>query len=191
MKNNKSLSVREIQHSDIDLIVNYWKDAHPKYLLSLGVDPTIRVNGEELKQALTEQINMPLQEKMSYTLIWEIDGKQVGHSNINKIEFGEKAFIHFHLWNSENRQKGIGTEFIIKSLPYFFDNLNLKQLFCEPYALNPAPNKTLEKIGFKFERQYSTIPGGQNFKQEVKLWKLTRTRYEKIRTDSAITAQKQ
>ncbi len=190
MKNNKSLSVREIQNRDIDLIANYWIDAEPKFLVGLGVDLTKLVTRGELQKALTEQLNVPIHEKKSYTLIWEIEGKQVGHSNINKIEFGGKAFIHFHLWNSEIRQKGIGTEFIIKSLPCFFDNLNLKQLFCEPYALNPAPNKTLEKIGFKFERQYSTIPGGQNFKQEVKLWKLTRNRYEKIRTDTTLTAQK-
>lgn len=149
-----------------------------------------RVTSDELQKALTEQMNIPIHEKMSYTLIWELDGKQVGHSNINKIEFGKKAFIHFHLWKSEIRQKGIGTEFVIKSLPHFFDNFNLKQLFCDPYALNPAPNKALEKIGFKFKRQYTTIPGAQNFKQEVKLWKLTKNHYKKIKLENTITASK-
>ncbi len=187
MKNNKLLSVREIQNGDIDLIANYWREADPKFLVRLGVDPNNRVTRSALQKALTEQMNMPIREKMSYTLIWEMDGEQVGHSNINKIEFGEKAYIHFHLWHSEIRQKGIGTEFIIKSLTYFFDNFNLKQLYCEPYALNFAANKTLEKIGFKFERQYKTIPGAQNFKQEVKLWKLTKNHYQKIKYETTTT----
>ena len=84
MKNNESLSVREIQLSDIDLIVNYWEDANPKYLLSLGVDPKKRLNGEALKKVLTEQIRTPLRDKLSYTLIWELNRKCVGHSNIGK-----------------------------------------------------------------------------------------------------------
>ncbi len=187
MKNNKSLSIREIQTGDIELIANYWIRAEPNFLVSLGVDLTRLVTRSELQKALTEQMNTPIREKMSYTLIWEMDGKQVGHTNVNKIEFGEKAFIHFHLWHSDIRQKGIGTEFIIKSLTYFFDNLNLRQLYCEPYALNYAANKTLEKIGFKFERQYKTIPGAQNFKQEVKLWKLTRNHYKKIKSETTTT----
>ena len=183
MKNNNSLSVREIQNKDIELIVNYWREAEPKYLASLGVDSNRLITRNGLQKALSEQMNMPLHEKMSYTLIWELNGKQVGHSNISKIEFGEKAFIHFHLWKSKNRQKGIGIEFVKKSLPHFFDNFNLKQLFGDPYVLNPAPNKTLEKIGFKFERQYTTVPGSQNFKQEVKLWKLTKDNYKKIKSE--------
>ena len=188
MKNNKSLTVREMQLGDIKLITNYWQEAEPKFLVSLGVDLDKRVISNDLQKALMDQMSIPLHEKMSYTLIWELDGKQVGHSNINKIEFGKKAFIHFHLWQSENRQKGLGTEFIIKSLPYFFDNFKLKQLFCDPYALNPAPNKTLEKIGFKLERQYTTIPGSQNFEQEVKLWNLTKNHYKKIQSENSTTA---
>lgn len=183
MKNSKFLSVREMQYEDIELIADYWEEAEPKFLVSLGVDLDRRVTRNILQKALTKQLNLSVHKKMSYTLIWELDGKQVGHSNINKIKFGKKAFIHFHLWQSNIRQKGMGVEFVIKSLPYFFDNLNLKKLFCEPYALNPAPNKTLEKIGFKFKRQYTTIPGAQNFEQEVKLWKMTKKYYKKIKSE--------
>jgi RimJ/RimL family protein N-acetyltransferase len=46
-----------------------------------------------------------------------------------------------------------------KSVPYFFEKLKLKVLYCEPYANNPAPNKTLFKIGSNFEKKYRTIPG--------------------------------
>ncbi len=98
MKNNKSLTVREMQLGDIELITNYWQEAEPKFLVSLGVDLDKRVINNDLQKALTEQIDTPIHKKKSYTLIWEIDEKQVGHSNINKIKFGNKAFIHFHLW---------------------------------------------------------------------------------------------
>jgi RimJ/RimL family protein N-acetyltransferase len=58
--------------------------------------------------------------------------------------------MHLHLWYPDKRIKGMGVQLVKKSLPYFFNNLHLKTLYCEPYALNPAPNKTLPKVGFEF-----------------------------------------
>ena len=58
--------------------------------------------------------------------------------------------MHLHLWNTTHRKKGVGSILIKKSLPLFFKNYQLEYLDCEPYALIPAPNKTLEKIGFQF-----------------------------------------
>jgi RimJ/RimL family protein N-acetyltransferase len=60
------------------------------------------------------------------------------------------------------------------TLPYFFENYSLEELYCEPYALNPAPNRTLAKVGFKLVRQEVTTPGILNFEQEVNLWKITK-----------------
>ncbi len=49
MKNNNSLSIREIQTGDIELIANYWIRAEPKFLVSLSVDLTRRVTRSELQ----------------------------------------------------------------------------------------------------------------------------------------------
>ena len=59
------------------------------------------------------------------------------------------------------------------TIPCYFKNLQLKKLICEPYALNPAPHKTLEKLGFQFEKEYVTVPGSINFEQPVKRWVLS------------------
>jgi len=73
--------------------------------------------------------------------------------------------------------KGLGTAFIKMTIPWFFEKYKLKKLYSEPYALNPAPNKTLAKSGFEFINQYTTIPGWLNFEQPVKLWMMS---YEKF-----------
>lgn len=65
-------------------------------------------------------------------------------------------------------------------LPWFFKNLKLKKIYCEPYALIPAPNKTLEKVGFKFVKTYVTTPGRLNFEQPVYLWEITYERFISI-----------
>ena len=82
-----------------------------------------------------------------------------------------------------NRQQAMGTELVKKSLPFFFENLELQDLYCEPYTLNPAPSKTLEKVGFTFEKRYVTVPGALNFEQEVTRWHLGRAAYEQIIAD--------
>jgi RimJ/RimL family protein N-acetyltransferase len=45
-------------------------------------------------------------------------------------------------------------------------------LFCEPFADNPAPNKVLPKLGFKFVKRYWTVPGQICPEQEVNLYVL-------------------
>lgn len=171
-----------MQIRDIPLVVRYWTTSDPDFLTGMGVDLNKLPDGETLTDMLTTQLELPTAEKASYALIWLLENTPVGHTNVNKISFGEEACMHLHIWQSGYRQSGMGTALVKRSLPYFFENLRLKRLFCEPYALNPAPNKTLEKVGFEFVKRYRTIPGAINFEQEVNRWKLTREKYEQIIT---------
>ena len=167
------LTVRELREDDISYIVQYWLGSEDDHLVGMGVDLAKMPTEDGLTQMLTSQINLSYPEKQSYCIIWELNGKAIGHCNINKIQFGEEAFMHLHLWNVPTRQKGMGLQLVKMSLPYFFNNYKLRNLFCEPYALNPAPNKTLKKIGFTFVKKHVTIPGSLNFEQEVNRWCLS------------------
>ncbi|MBG9376703.1 GNAT family N-acetyltransferase [Panacibacter sp. DH6] len=174
------LSVREITHNDVPLITNYWLTASASHLNAMGVDVYKMPSAAEWKKMLYDQLNQPYKQKKAYCIIWLIDGVPVGHSNINKIQFGKEAYMHLHLWNVSTRAKGSGVRFIQMSLPYYFKNYQLDTLYCEPYALNPAPNKTLPKAGFDFVKQYRTIPGFLNAEQEVNLWQLTKEAYVRL-----------
>ncbi len=176
----RHLSVREIKETDIDKISNYWLDADSEFLQSLGVDLDKLPSREEWRKMLTEQVEQPYHLKQSYCLIWMVDDVPVGHCNVNKIVFGEEAYMHLHLWNDTDRRSGFGATFIKMSLPHFFRNLQLQRLYCEPYSLNPAPNKTLAKLGFGFVKQYTTTPGYINFHQPVSLWELTYNEFQHL-----------
>jgi RimJ/RimL family protein N-acetyltransferase len=176
--NQDLLSVREIRHSDIELLTQYWLSADPAFLTGIGVDLSKMPAKKEWVTILSAQLAQPYSEKKSYALIWLVDGKAIGHSNVNKIIFGKEAYMHLHLWNTGLRKKGFGTKLVKLGLPYFFENLELKKIYCEPYALNPAPNNVLEKVGFTFTKEYITIPGFLNFEQPVKLWELTYEQYK-------------
>ncbi len=174
------LSVREIQQEDIKLIADYWLESDPDYLIGMGVDLDKLPSRAAFTNMLIEQINATPENKVTYALIWSINNEPIGHSNVNKITFGKEAFMHLHLWTTKHRQQGMGTAFVKLSLPYYFNTLQLENLFCEPFANNPAPSKTLKKVGFEFEKKYSTIPGTLNNEQEVNRWKLSKENYLKI-----------
>ena len=165
------LTVRELQESDISHIADYWHDSDPAFQIGMGVDLSKLGDREGLVKGLTKQIATPYEEKRGYAIIWELNGQSIGHCNVTHIVFGEEAKMHLHMWVAVERQKGLGTELVKKSIPYFFNNLKVKTLWCEPYALNPAPNRVLEKVGFEFIKQYRTVPGYICFEQEVKRWR--------------------
>ncbi len=174
------LSVREIQESDIPLITNYWLRADPYYLQGMGVDLNKMPNEERWFTMLNDQLQQDYKDKKAYCTIWEADGEAIGHCNVNKIIFGQEAYMHLHLWYADKRTKGMGAQLVKKSLPYFFNHLHLKTLYCEPYALNPAPNKTLAKVGFEFAKEYVTTPGYLNFEQKVCLWQITKGQFKEL-----------
>lgn len=175
------LSIRELQHSDIPLFLNYWFGSDESFLKGMGLDVSKLPSREKFASMLETLLATPVEQRMSYCIVWLQDGKPVGHCNTNPTSFGEEAKMHLHLWHSAERRKGLGTELVRMTLPRFFNDLQLKTLWCEPYALNPAPNKTLEKAGFEFIKEHITIPGAFNFEQPVKQWRMTREQFNSIR----------
>ncbi len=123
MKTEVKRSVRELQSGDIDAIASYWLDSDADFMRSLGVDLAKMPSREQWHSMLSAQLSQDYHEKQSYCIIWELDGKAVGHSNVNKIVFGEEAFMHLHIWRQEHRKGGHGEAFLEMAIPFFFKNM--------------------------------------------------------------------
>lgn len=178
MKVNTALSLRESGLEDIEQIADYWFKSSPEYLTAMGVDLEKMPGRESFTKMLTIQIGLPYEKKSAMALIWEVDKVPIGHCNVNEIKYGSEASMHLHIWKPDFRKKGMGTTLVKMSLPFFFQKLDIQILWCEPYALNPAPSKTLERAGFEFVKKYVTIPGSLSFEQEVNRWKMGRAKFE-------------
>jgi RimJ/RimL family protein N-acetyltransferase len=63
---------------------------------------------------------------------------------------------------------------VAQTAELYFDTLKLERLFCEPNAFNVAPNRTLQRVGFRYVKTYNTVPGPLNFHQAVTRWVLER-----------------
>lgn len=162
---------------EIGLMVAYFRDADHDFLNSMGVDPSRLPKYDEWVGLVSEDMTLPINKRQFYYVVWELEGQPVGHSNINKVLYGQEAFMHLHLWDSSTRRSGNGAFFVNQSISLYFDVFKLKELYCEPYALNLGPNKTLPKAGFQLIKSYETTPGWLNFHQPVNRWLLTREKW--------------
>ena len=167
-------SFREMQLAESRSMIRYFLNADIDYLDGMGVEPSRMPSEEAWFELLQEDFARPLQQRHFYYVVWEVDGVPVGHCNINKIEFGEAAYMHLHIWTAEHRRSGCATQLLPPSIRHFFVRFALERLFCEPYAMNPAPNRALPKAGFQLLKTYETTPGWIAFHQPVNLWVLER-----------------
>ena len=82
--------------------------------------------------------------------------------------------MHLHILEVSTRRRGLGAKFVKLSASKYFETFELKHLYCEPNALNVAPNRTLQRAGFTYLFSHETIPGPINFRQVTTRWALDR-----------------
>ena len=170
-------TIRPMKITDLDLMINYFLKSDREFLRGMGIEPRKLPSSEKWHQLLEQDFQQPLDKKQFYYVLWEIDNQPVGHSNINKITFGQEAYMHLHVWQKDLRKQGNGTYFIQESIDHYFEKFKLKKLFCEPYYLNEAPNKTLPKAGFEFIKTYEPEIGWINFRQLVNRWVISKEQW--------------
>jgi len=173
MGETKSLEVRRFSSSqEYEGMIDYFLGADDSFLNGMGVARSLLPTREVWLPSALADHELPDDQKDRLYLGWFDQGRQIGHSSVNRIRVGEDAFFHLHLWRPELRRSGVGTYLCQQSISIYFDRLELKRLWSEPYAENPAPNRTLVKLGFEFVKRYRTVPGTISFEQDVNLYRL-------------------
>lgn len=165
---------RLMEFAEVDVIIDYFHQATPEFLNSLGVDPAKLPEPARWRAHYEHEFSLPTEQRQSLLVLWELGGEAIGFSTADKIKLGEEAYMHLHITRPERRRSGIGAELVKQTARIYFDALKIRRLFCEPYALNDAPNRTLKRAGFSFVKTHETVPGPLNFHQPVTRWLLDR-----------------
>ena len=169
-----NVSVREMQLEEVGAVIDYFHNATPEHLELLGVDPTRLPTKAQWKQLYERDYSQPREQRKSLLVLWQLDGKSLGFSSADKIKYGEEAYMHLHVFDSQSRRSGHGATCVRQSVDIYFRLLALKRLLCEPNAFNAAPNRTLQKAGFRYVKTHMTVPGPLNFRQAVTQWVVER-----------------
>ncbi len=166
--------VRPLRLDEVGLRIDYFHDASDEYLVMLGVNRALLPGRADWLAYYEEDFARPLAERETYNLAWELDGRLVGFSSTDKIEFGEQAFMHLHIVEEPDRRRGLGTEFVRRSVEEYFRTLELRRLFCQPNAYNVAPNRALQRSGFRYVFSAEMQPSTINFVQPITRWVVER-----------------
>lgn len=164
-----------MQLEEVAIRINYFHGASDDYLRMLGVDRALLPTPEEWYAWYAEDYLRPIDERVNYQLIWELDGSTVGFSSTDRILYGDQAFMHLHILKSGDRKRGLGVEFVRESARIYFHVLKLQRLFCEPNAFNVAPNRTLQRAGFRYLFTHDAQPSSINSPQTTTRWVLGRS----------------
>jgi RimJ/RimL family protein N-acetyltransferase len=168
------LTVRPLRLEEFGLRVDYFLQSSDEYLSQLGVDRELMPDREEWVAYYEEDFARPLAERESYHLGWELDGRLIGFGSTDNIEFGEQAYMHLHIAEEPLRRQGLGTEFVRLSVDEYFRVLQLKRLFCQPNAYNVAPNRALQRAGFRYVLSAEMAPSVINPPQPITRWVIER-----------------
>jgi len=169
-----TMTVREMTDPEFDIVIDYFFKATPEFLETLGVDPTRLPTPGSWRERFQREQARPIEQRTWLAVIWLKRDQPVGFSSSDKITYGEQANMHLHVVDPERRNRGYGAECVRRSADIYFERLKLKRLFCEPNAFNVAPNRTLQKAGFKYLKTHMTVPGPLNFHQAVTRWVMER-----------------
>jgi RimJ/RimL family protein N-acetyltransferase len=172
----RQLAVREMELPEVGIRIGYFHDASDEYLRMLGVDRSLLPTRQAWQAFYEEDYARPLCDRINYSLVWLQDERVVGFSSTDHIEFGNEAFMHLHVVDEELRGSGLGSRFVRLSARAYFDALELNRLFCEPNAFNVAPNRALQRAGFRYLFTHEAQPSSINFPQVTTRWVLDRPR---------------
>jgi RimJ/RimL family protein N-acetyltransferase len=136
----------------------------------LGVDPSRLPSPGAWRKRLAHEFSVPVAERANILAAWTLDEALIGFSTADKIVHGEHANMHLHVVDRDRRRQGLGTVCVRESVAIYFSILKLKRVFCEPNAFNVAPNRALQKAGFKYLKTHMTVPGPLNYHQAVTRW---------------------
>lgn len=168
--------VRPMRLSEVGFRIDYFHDASDEHLRTLGVERSSLPSRDHWLRGYEREFALPIAQRSSYILAWELDGELVGFSTADPFTFGDEAFMHLHIRLPDRRRQGLGVEFVRRSADAYFETLELRRLLCQPNAFNVAPNRTLQAAGFRYVRTEVARPHPMNFEQPITRWVLERPR---------------
>ncbi len=172
------ITIRDFTEADIIAQDKYLGQASDEYLINMGVEPSA-VRNMSSSSRVHPLLATPVKDRQIHIFSVDVDDRLVGISVLKKIQFGESAEVHVHIFNLENRHQGYATQIFWKMLKKMFVTFDFKILICEPCVSNLAPNAFLQKMGLKIISKVITPAGGILREHEANRYEITKEFYEK------------
>jgi len=78
------LTVREMQLTEVGLRIDYFHNASDEHLLKIGVDRSLLPTPDAWYKFYEEDYARPIRDRITFSLVWELNGKAVGFSSATR-----------------------------------------------------------------------------------------------------------
>jgi len=115
------LNVRPMQLEEVSVVIDYFHRASAEHLETLGVDPTRLPDPSKWRQLYEHEYSQPLERRGSFMVLWELEGRPMGFSTVDRLKYGEEAYMHLHvidpaLYRREILKSANGNPFHIRNM---------------------------------------------------------------------------
>jgi RimJ/RimL family protein N-acetyltransferase len=150
-----NIKIRELQASDIDGIIAYFHFLSAADLAQIGIDDASLKREDDWKNWFEQNLYQSLNKLAAYFLVWELDEVMVGFTFVDRIVYGEDAYLYMYLIKPQLRKSGYGQKLLQQSIKTLFDQFKFDQLYCESSAINTQAQRALQACGFKYVKTHN------------------------------------
>lgn len=138
------ITVSGPEYADIVHILDYWYEASPEYLHTLGVAREKLPSRSKMAEMLARKIEY---ESRPTILTVKLNGVGVGVHELTHIEPDISAVMHAHIWRAQNRGRGIGVISYLRAMERFFEAHGFQRIIFETPTANHAANRIKRTLG--------------------------------------------
>jgi RimJ/RimL family protein N-acetyltransferase len=152
--------IRTYELRDIPFHTAYLYDSSPDYLESIGFDPTKFVPREEWVEGLQKRRAEAIKNgDRPISVVAEFSGRAVSMVFLDLRNEDKVPRLHFHIFESELRGKGLGGLIFMSGVEAFSRIYEFKRFLIEPKANNQRMNGLMRKIGFRHVKDFLLAAG--------------------------------
>ena len=147
MNSTKStdVTIRDFLPEDIIPMVKYWTQSSAEFWKVRGVaKDKLNTEGEFTERYKNAFLN---NGGVKTIAVIQFFGKAIGVHSLTDLIENESAVFHAHIWDEENRKRGIGFYSYLKAAEYFMYKLNLKKIIFKTPIINIGANRIKKKLG--------------------------------------------
>jgi RimJ/RimL family protein N-acetyltransferase len=179
----QKLSLRDLNESDISMIMDYWYRSPPGYIEAMGVDWAKVVTEPEYRETLAKkcQLNATLPESKINAVVILYEGRPIGFHTINPLVENDYGVFHAHVIDTSLRRQGIASHSYRMATRLFMKRFNLQKIIFKTPVQNSGANAVKAKIGIRLigeevVQNFNILKDGTR----VKVYELTREEAERF-----------
>ncbi|MES2854526.1 MAG: GNAT family N-acetyltransferase [Bdellovibrionota bacterium] len=148
---SKTVSVRDLSHADIPMLMDYWFRSPPGFIEAMGVDLKKLPTEAEMRVNLTKKVsdNETLEISKASALVITHNGIAIGVHSLFPVTEGESGVFHAHVCNPDFRKRGVGFFSYPKACRVFIERFQLKRILFKTPKQNAGALRVKEKLGIR------------------------------------------